>query len=164
MFVKNNFSVAIIVFVAMCLTSCGSQRRAVSPIPNTEECAVLDFQYSTNITAAESKDISDVFRVNFHPSKYMLTDGARVDKMLESHNYKNKKLTKQQICEVGRGLGAKYVVTGSINKLMDEYSVDVQVINVLKETTAAFDGGAFQKQDCSKEVSSIARKLASKVE
>lgn len=164
MIVKNNFSVAIIIFIAMCLTACGSQRRVVNPITNTEECAVLDFQYSTNITAEESRDISDVFRVNFHPSKYMLTDMARVDKMLESHNYKNKKLTKQQICEVGRSLGAKFVVTGSVNKLMDEYSVDVQVINVLKETTTAFEGSAFQKQDYSKEVSSIAGKLASKVE
>lgn len=164
MILKNNSSAAIIIFVAMCLTSCGSQRRVVNPIPNTEECAVLDFQYSTNITDEESRDISDVFRVNFHPSKYMLTDVVRVDKMLENHNYKNKKLTKQQICEVGRSLGAKIVVTGSINKLMDEYSVDVQVINVLKETTMAFEGGTFQKQDYSIEVSSIARKLSSKVE
>lgn len=164
MIVKNNISVAVIIFIAMCLTSCGSQRNAVNPIPNTEECAVLDFQYSTNITVEESRDISGVFRVNFHPAKYILTDVDRVDTMLESRNYKNKKLTKQQICEVGRGLGVKYVVTGSINKLMDEYSVDVQVINVLKETTIAFEGGAFQKQDYSKEVSSIAGKLASKVE
>lgn len=163
MIVKNKISVAIIILIAMCLTSCGSQRRTVPP-PATDECAVLDFQYSTNITAEESRDISDVFRVNFHPSKYAVTDAGRVDNVLESRNYKNKRLTKQQICEVGRSLGAKYVVTGSINKLMDEYSVDVQVINVLKETTAAFEGGAFQKQDCSKEVSSIARKLASKVE
>ena len=78
--------------------------------------------------------------------------------------YKNKKMTKQQMCEVGRGLGAKFVVVGTINKLMDEYSVDVQVVNVLKETTVAFEGNVFSKSDYSKEMQNIAQRLASKLE
>ena len=115
---------------------------------------MLGFLYGTNVTAEEAKDITDAFRVNFHSSKYKVTESDRG----------NKKMTKQQMCEVGRSLGAKYVVVGTISKLMDEFSVDVQVIDVLRETTVAFEGNAFQKADYSKEMEIIAKKLASKIE
>ena len=158
--------IAMLVLAVACLTSCRSKKTVVvqTPRPNVEEYAVLGFLHSTNVPAGEAKDITDVFRVNFRPSKYKAMDYDRVDRELEKRGYKNKTLTKQQVCEVGRNLGVKYVVVGTINKLMDEYSVDVQVVNVLKETTVAFEGNAFQKKDCSKEMQTIAQRLASKVE
>ena len=161
---KNSKSLVTLVLAVVFFSSCGSQKTLPVSNVTTEECAVLGFQYGTNVSAEEAKDIADIFRVNFHPSKYNVTAAERVDKELEVRRYKNKKLTKHQLCELGRSLGVKYVVFGSVNKLMDEFSVDVQVIDVMKETTIAFEGNAFQKQDYSKEVSSIARKLASKVE
>lgn len=159
---KNNSFLAVLLVAAMWLTSCGSQRGAV-PLPPAEECAVLGFQYSTNVTSEEAKDIADVFRVNFHPSKYKVTEAERVDNVLGSRRYKSIKLTKHQQCELGRSLGAKYVVFGSINKLMDEYSIDVQVIDTQKETITVFEGDAFPKADYIKRIPSIARKLASKI-
>ena len=131
---------------------------------NGNECAVLSFQYGNNVTAEEAKDITDAFRVNFRPSKYKETDFDRVDKEQESNGHRNNVLTKQQMCEVGRNLGAKLVIYGTINKLMDEYSVDVQAVDVLKETTVAFESSTFQKSECSKETQKIAQKLASKIE
>lgn len=161
---KINF-IAMVVLAVVCLASCSSKKPVVqSPRPSEELSAVLGFQYGTNVTAEEAKNITDHFRVNFHPSKYRLTDFDRVDKELTSSGYKNKAMTKQQMCEVGRSLGAKLVVYGTISKLMGEYSVDVQVVNVLKETTVAFEGRAFQNSDCSKEMQSIAKGLASKIE
>lgn len=159
---KNNSFVAAFLAAAMLLNSCGSQRK-VAPLPPAEECAVLGFQYSTNVTIEEAKDIVDVFCVNFHPSKYKVTEAERVDKVLGSRRYKSIKLTKHQQCELGRSLGAKYVVFGSINKLMDEYSIDVQVIDTQKETITAFEGDAFPKADYIKRIPSIARMLASKI-
>lgn len=155
----------MLVLAVVCLASCRSKKSGVveSPRPSEEVCAVLGFQYGTNVTAVEAKDITDHFRVNFRPAKYRLTDSDRVDKELVSSGYKNKAMTKQQMCEVGRILGARLVVYGTISKLMDEYSVDVQVVNVLKETTVAFEGKAFQDSDCSKEMQSIAQRLASKI-
>lgn len=139
----------------MCLFSCRSNKPSVSS-PTLDEgvCALLGFQYGTNVTAEEAKDIADAFRVNFHPTKYKVTES----------DCGNKKMTKQQMCEAGRSLGAKLVVVGTISKLMDEYSVDVQVVDVLKETTVAFEGSAFQKSDYSKEIENIAKNLASKIE
>lgn len=149
--------IAVFMLAVMCLFSCRSNKPSVAmPTPDEGVCAVLGFHYGTNVTAEEAKDIADAFRVNFHPSKYKVTEDNRGDG--------NRKMTKQQMCEVGRSLGAKYVVVGTINKLMDEYSVDVQVVNVLKETTVAFEGKAFQKPVCSKEMENIAKKLASKIE
>ena len=149
--------IAVFLLAVVCFFSCRSNKPSVqSPTLDEGVCAVLGFQYGTNVTAGEAKDIADAFRVNFHPSKYKVTGDNRGNG--------NKKMTKQQMCEVGRSLGAKYVVVGTINKLMDEYSVDVQVVNVLKETTVAFEGNAFQKPDCSKEMEKIAKRLASKIE
>lgn len=143
------------VLVAMCFFSCRSNKPTIaSPTPEEGVCAVLGFQYGTNITAGEAKDIADAFRVNFRPAKYKVIEFDRG----------NKKMTKQQACEVGRSLGAKLVVVGTINKLMDEYSVDVQVVDVLKETTVAFEGKAFQKSDYNREMQNIAQRLASKLE
>ena len=157
--------IAMFFLAVTTLFSCRSNKPVVVPtVPSEDKCAVLGFQCGTNVTADEAKDIADFFRVNFNPSKYKVMDYGRVDKEMEKSGYKNKKMTKQQMCEVGRNLGAKLVVVGTINKLMDEYSVDVQVVNVLKETTVAFEGRAFTKPDCGNEMQGIAKKLASKME
>lgn len=157
--------IVMFVLAVVCLASCRSKKSVVvPPRPSEEVCAVLGFQYGTNVTAEDAKDITDHFRVGFHPAKYKLTDIDLVEKELNSSGYKNKAMTKQQMCEVGRRLGARLVVYGTISKLMGEYSVDVQVVNVLKETTVAFEGRAFQKSDCGKEMQSIAKGLASKIE
>lgn len=147
--------ITMFALAVVCLFSCrGNKPSVAAPAPDEGVCAVLGFQYGTNVTAEEAKDIADAFRVNFHPTKYKVTES----------DCGNKKMTKQQMCEVGSSMGAKYVVVGTINKLMDEYSVDVQVINVLKETTEAFEGKTFQKSDYSKEIENIAKNLASKIE
>ena len=160
---KNSISLVTLVLAVLCFSSCGSQKPLPAPNVTAEECAVLGFQYGTNVSAEEAKDIADIFRVNFHPSKYNVTAAERVDKELEVRRYKNKKLTKHQLCELGRSLGVKYVVFGSVNKLMDEYSVDVQVIDTQKETTTAFEGDAFPGSDYVRMIPSIARNLASKI-
>lgn len=153
---------ALLVVVAMSICSCG-RNPGLAPVPPAEECAVLGFQYGTNVTSEEVKDIVDNFRVNFRPSNCKLTEVERVEKALGSSDSKFNKMSKQQMCEVGRRLGVKFVVVGNINKLMDEYSVDVQVIDVLKENTIAFEGNAFQKSSYSKELQKIAQRLALKM-
>lgn len=156
--------ITLVVLAVACLSSCRSNKpvEATPPAPAEGICAVLGFQYGTNVTAEEAKEITDLFRINFSPSKYRLTDDNRVDNELAKRGYKNRKMTKQQMCEVGRDLGARLVVVGTINKLMDEYSVDVQVVDTQKGTTVAFEGDAFQKPESSKRIQDLAKKLASK--
>lgn len=159
---KKIFHFAILILAIVGVSSCGSNKQV---LPTSEdEYAVLSFQYGDNVSAEEAKDITDIFRVSFSPTRYNETDFSRVYNETKNRGFSNKVMTKQMMCDIGRSLGAKLVVYGTINKLMDEYSVDVQIVDVLKETTVAFEGNVFQKQDYSKEVSTLARKLALKVE
>lgn len=164
--------ISMVVLMAVCLSSCSSRRAEVSGGSNGSgrthvsikgKCAVLDFQAGTNVTAEEVEAITYNFRTGFYPSGYKIIETARVDKVVETLGYSKTSMTKEQLCEVGRNLEANMVVVGTVNKLMDEYSVDVQVVNVSKGTTEASQGDTFQKSNYRAGAKSIAQKLANKL-
>ena len=128
----------VILLAAMCL---------MALTMNAQKCAVLDFQLGTNVTEEETEAISYNFRTNFYPDSYTVIDVARVNRLIKELGYDKTSLTKQQLLEVGRKLEAKIMVVGTLNKMMDEYSVDVQVIDVSTGTTIASEGNTFQKSD-----------------
>ena len=125
-----------------------------------QKCAVLDFQLGTNVTAEETEAISYNFRTNFYPEKYKVISIERTNKTIEGFGYDKTGMTKQQLLEVGRRLEAKFMVVGTLNKLMDEYTVDVQVIDVSTGTTVDSEGGTFQKWEYRDAVKAIATRLA----
>ncbi len=129
-----------------------------------QKCAVLDFQLGTNVTAEEVDAISYNFRTNFYPDNYNVIDVDRVNSLIKTLGYDKTGMTKQQLLEVGRKLEAKVMVVGTLNKLMDEYSVDVQVIDVSTGTTIASEGNTFQKSEYRREVKYIAQSLVHKIE
>lgn len=131
---------------------------------NAQKCAVLDFQLGTNVTEEETEAISYNFRTNFYPDSHTVIEVARVNKLIKELGYEKTSLTKQQLLEVGRKLEAKIMVVGTLNKMMDEYSVDVQVIDVSTGTTIASEGNTFQKSDYRREVKYIAQTLVHKIE
>lgn len=127
------------------------------------KCALLDFQAGNNVTEEELEAVTYNFRTNFHPAKYTIVESAQVDKAIESLSYKKTRMTKEQVCDLGRKLETNLVVVGTVSKFMDEYSVDVQVINVSKGTTAASVGNTFTKGEYRNEVKELAVKLANKL-
>lgn len=131
---------------------------------HAQKCAVLDFQLGTNVTAEETDAISYNFRTNFYPDNYNVIEIERVNKTIKDFGYDKTGLTKQQLLELSRKLEAKIVVVGTLNKLMDEYSVDVQVIDVSTGTTIASEGNTFQKSDYRREIKYIALSLVHKIE
>lgn len=145
----------VIFLAAMCL---------MALTMNAQKCAVLDFQLGTNVTAEETEAISYNFRTNFYPENYNVVEIARVNRLIDELGYDKTGMTKQQLLEVGRKLEAKIMVVGTLNKLMDEYSVDVQVINVSTGTTIASEGNTFQKSDYRREIKYIAQTLVHKIE
>ena len=168
--------VSILILAAVCFNSCRTTNNYYSTskptttitgtthrVANEGKCAVLDFQASTNVTDEEVESISYNFRTNFHPSRYAIVESARVSSVIADLGYKKAKMTKEQICDLGRKLETNLIVIGTINKQMGEYSVDVQVINVSKGTTVASEGSAFQKSDYRNVVKSIAQRLAGKL-
>ena len=129
-----------------------------------QKCVVLDFQLGTNVTSEETEAISYNFRTNFYPDNYNVLEIDRVNNLIEELGYDKTGMTKQQLLQVGRKLEAKIMVVGTLNKLMDEYSVDVQVIDVSTGTTIASEGNTFQKSDYRREIKYIAQMLVHKIE
>lgn len=131
---------------------------------SAQKCAVLDFQLGTNVTAEEVEAISYNFRTNFYPANYNVIEIERVNKVIAGFGYNKTNMTKQQLTEVGRKLEAKIMVVGTLNKFMDEYSVDVQVIDVSTGVTIASEGDTFQKSEYRREIKNIAQRLVYKLE
>ena len=129
-----------------------------------QKCVVLDFQLGTNVTSEETEAISYNFRTNFYPENYNVLEIERVNRKIKDLGYDKTGMTKQQLLEVGRRLEAKIMVVGTLNKLMDEYSVDVQVIDVSTGTTIASEGNTFQKSDYRREIKYIAQSLVHKID
>ena len=125
-----------------------------------QECAVLDFQLGTNVTAEETEFISYNFRTNFYPEKYKVIPIERVNKTIEGLGYDKMGMTRQQLLKVGRSLEVKYIVVGNLGKQMDEYVFDVQVIDVSTGTTVDSEGGNFQKSEYRDAAKTIALRLA----
>lgn len=159
--------ISIMLLLAVSLSSCCAGRTDVTTVSYGHsikgECAVLDFQTGTNVTAEEVEAITYNFRTGFYPSCYKIIETDRVNKAVETLGYGKTGMTKEQLCEVGRNLKVNLVVVGTVNKFMDEYSVDVQVINVSKGTTVASQGDTFQKSNYRAGAKAIAQKLAGKV-
>jgi len=145
----------VILLAAMCL---------MALTMNAQKCAVLDFQLGTNVTEEETDAISYNFRTNFYPDNYNVIEIERVNKLIKDLGYDKTGMTKQQLLEVGRKLEAKILVVGTLSKFMDEYSVDVQVIDVSTGTTIASEGNTFQKANYRREVKYIAQTLVHKIE
>ena len=131
---------------------------------NAQKCAVLDFQLGTNVTEEETDLISYNFRTNFYPENYNVLEIERVNGLIKNLGYDKTGMTRQQMLQVGRKLEAKILVFGTLNKLMDEYSVDVQVIDVSTGTTIASEGNTFLKANYRKEIKYIAQTLVHKIE
>lgn len=127
---------------------------------HAQKIAVLDFQLGTNVTEEETEYISYIFRTNFYPEKYWIIPLERVNQTIENSGYEKTGMTRQQLLEVGRKLEAKYMVVGTLNKSMDEYSVDVHVIDVSTGTTVDTEGGNFQKSEYRDAVKYMAARLA----
>lgn len=128
-----------------------------------QRCVVLDFQVGTNVTEEETDAISYSFRSNFLPSGYTKLEQPLVTRTIRDFGYSRTDMTRQQIVRVGRELEANIIVVGTLNKFMDEYSVDILVIDVAKGTTVANENASFQKSTYRDAMEKTAKKLLSKL-
>lgn len=145
----------ILLFSMMCLValSMNAQKR----------CVVLDFQVGTNMTEEETDGISYSFRSNFQPTGYTKLEQVLVNRTIRDLGYSRTEMTQQKMVKVGRELEANIIVVGTLNKFMDEYSVDMLVIDVSKGTTAVNESATFQKANYCDAMEKMAKKLASKL-
>ena len=144
----------IFIISLMCLAALGMQ---------AQKCAVLDFMYDDGISSEDVDGISYIFRSNFHPKDYTIVERTLINKTIDELGYKRSDMTLQQILHVGRTLEASIIVVGNIGKFMDEYNVDVRVINVATGNTVVSDGSSFQRTDYRSSMKKTAKNIVSRV-
>ena len=133
---------------------------------SAQRCAVFDFQIGTGVTEEEIDGLTYNFRSNFRVDGYTMLERPYINRAVETLGFKRTDMTMQQMLKVGRELEAKIVVIGTMNKLMDEYSVDIRAIDVATGVTSATEGITFTKNNYRISMETLAarlgRKLASK--
>ena len=134
----------------------------VSLTMSAQRCAVLDFQIGTGVTEEEIDGLTYNFRSNFHVDGYTMLERARIIRTIENLGYNRTDMTMQQMLKVGRELEAKIVVIGTMNKFMDEYSVDIRAIDVATGVTCATEGTTFVKSEYRASMETLAARLGKK--
>lgn len=128
-----------------------------------KRCIVLDFQVGTDVTEEETDAISYSFRTNFLPSDYTKVEQVLVTRTIRDFGYSRTEMTQQQIVRVGRELEANIIVVGILNKFMDEYSVDIRVIDVARGNTMVNESTNFQKNEYRDAMGKLAKRLVAKL-
>ena len=128
-----------------------------------QRCAVFDFQVGTGVTEEDIEGISYEFRSKFIPQGYTKLDYSYVINTIKSAGYNPTDMSHQQMMKVGRSLDAVVVVVGTMNKFMDEYSVDIRAIDVSSGRTIATEGANFVRTDYRASIKKAAQGLASKL-
>ena len=130
---------------------------------NAQRCAVLDFQIGTGVTEEEIDGLTYNFRSNFRVEGYTMLERIRINRTIETLGFNRTDMTMQQTLKVGRELEAKLVVVGTMNKFMDEYSVDIRAIDVATGVTCATEGATFDKSNYRTSMEDLAARLGKKL-
>lgn len=130
---------------------------------SAQRCAVLDFQIGTGVSVEEIDGLTYNFRANFQINGYTMLERARVIRTIETLGFNRTDMTMQQMLKVGRELEAKLVVIGTMNKFMDEYSVDIRAIDVATGVTCANEGATFDKSNYRSSMENLAANLGKKL-
>lgn len=130
---------------------------------NAQKYAVLDFQIGTGVTEEEIDGLTYNFRSNFRVAGYTMLERIRINRTIEVLGFSRTDMTMQQVLKVGRELEAKLVVVGTMNKFMDEYSVDLRAIDVSTGVTCATEGATFDRSNYRTSMESLASRLGEKL-
>lgn len=128
-----------------------------------KRCVVLDLQIGSNVTEEEIDAISYIFRSNFQPAGYEKLEQALVTRTIREWGYSRTDMTQQQVIKIGRELDANIIVLGYLSKFMDEYSVDIRILDVAMGNTLVNESENFQKSEYRDAMEKTAKKLAAKI-
>lgn len=130
---------------------------------SAQRCVVLDFQIGENMTAEEVESVSYEFRSTFYPSCYTVEDYMRVKRVLKDLGYDPASMKKEQVRKFGRDMVATVVIYGSLSKFMDEYTLDVAVMDISTGTTLVSRNNVFQKSEYRTKTREVSREIATEL-
>ena len=128
-----------------------------------QRCAVLDFQVGTGVTEEDIEGISFEFRSKFNPHGYTMLERVMVSRTIQKLGYNATNMSSQQMLKVGRSLDASIIVVGTMNKVMDEYSVEIRAIDVSSGRTIVSEGANFERTAYRSSMQKAAQNLANKL-
>lgn len=129
-----------------------------------QRVAVLEFNAGTGISQADVEGISAIFNTYFTPAGYTLVERTQIDRVIDEQNFQRGSITQSQMVRIGQILNVSNVVIGDVNYVMNQYNVDVRVVNVESGTIAAMDGVTWTPgSSCRTMMSELASRLASKI-
>ena len=130
---------------------------------NAQRCAVLDFQIGTGVTEEEIDGLTYNFRANFSVDGFRIIPKEPMYNAIAQLGFNRTDMTQQQVIKLGRYLEAKLIVVGTMNKFMDEYSVDIRALDVASGITCASEGITFEKRDYRQKMEQLAARLGEKL-
>ncbi len=110
---------------------------------SAQRVAVLDFNAGVGVSQADVDGISAIFNTYFSPRGYTLVERTQIDRVIDEQNFQRGKLTQAQMVRIGEILNVSKVVIGDVNIVMNQYNVDVRVVNVESGTISAKDGATW---------------------
>ena len=129
-----------------------------------QRIAVIDFNAGAGISQAEVDGISAIFNTYFSPQGYTLVERMRIDRVIDEQQFQRGKLTQQQMVRIGQILNISQIVVGDVNIVMNQYNIDVRVLNVQSGTIAAKDGATWSQGSSYRTMmQQLATRLASQI-
>lgn len=110
-----------------------------------QRVAVLNFNAGSGVTQMEVDGLSSIFNTYFTPKGAEIVERTSVDKILQEQKFQNSRFTNTDMVALGEMLNVSLIVVGDINVVMEQYNVDVRVVNVQTGTIVAKDGTSFSK-------------------
>ena len=110
-----------------------------------QRVAVLNFNAGSGVTQMEVDGLSSIFNTYFAPKGAEIVERTSVDKILQEQKFQNSRFTNTDMVALGEMLNVSLIIVGDINVVMEQYNVDVRVVNVQTGTTVAKDGTSFSK-------------------
>ena len=129
-----------------------------------QRIAVIDFNAGAGISQAEVDGISAIFNTYFSPQGYTLVERMRIDRVIDEQQFQRGKLTEQQMVRIGQILNISQIVVGDVNIVMNQYNIDVRVLNVQSVTIAAKYGATWSQGSSYRTMmQQLATRLASQI-
>ena len=130
-----------------------------------QRIAIFDFNAGTGVTQVEVDGLSAIFNTYFEPKGAEIIERTRVDRLLQEHKFQKSKFTTSDMVAMGEQLNASLVVVGDVNIVMEQYNIDIRVVNVQTGTVVAKDGISFDKNTSYRgTMQQLGERLAKKME
>lgn len=122
------------------------------PVKAQTKIAVMDFRPGVGVTEAEVNGLSDMLiNALYESGKFYIVERSQLNQVLKEQDFQASELSLEQIAQVGRILGVKAVLVGTVNflaqdkyangTLIGEYNVDVRAVDVESGLVITTAGG-----------------------